>query len=108
MPVLISEIICGCLCLLLALWSIYIICQIKYCYNSVISNNQPVKVAPTTLPETNYYQSNKTIHNLVPEMKINDDQTNKPIDSNTIPRHAYPMMPLNKIDKSLYPKTVNS
>ena len=93
MPVLISEVICGCLCLLLALWSIYIICQINIRYNSLVSNNEPVKVTPTTLPETNYYQSNKSP---VPEMKIDNDQTNKPIDSNTIARHSYPMMPLNK------------
>jgi len=110
MPILISEVICGCLCLLLGLWTIYIICHINDRYNNVRPDDTIGNVSPTTVPATKYpyYQTNETIHNVVPEIKINNDQTNKLINNPTIIRHSYPSIPLNKIDKSLYTNTVTS
>ncbi len=98
MPVLISEIVCGCLCLLLGLWSIYIICHINAHYENLRSNDEIVKVTPTTVSATKdqYDQSNKIIHNIVPEIKINDDQINT-LRTNPTPAHyAYPTIPFNK------------
>ena len=40
MPVLISEVICGCLCLLLGLWSIYVVCQVNHQFRTLRSTNQ--------------------------------------------------------------------
>lgn len=105
-PVLISEIICGCLCLLLGLWTLYVICHIDDHYNNSRYDDEITKITPTTVPVTNYpyYQTNKTtIHNIVPEIKVNDDQINKlKKDNHTISRHSYPSIPFNKTDKSLY------
>jgi hypothetical protein len=103
MPVLISEIICGCLCLLLGLWTIYIMCHTNDHYNSVRPDDTVVNASPITRPETN-----RTIYNTVPEIKVNADQTNKLINNSTITRHSYPSIPFNKIDKPLYMNTVPS
>ncbi len=110
MPVLISEIICGCLCLLLGLWTIYIICHINDRYNNLRSDDKTVQVTPTIVPVTQYpyYPPNKTIQNIVPEVKVNGNQTNKLINNHTITRHSYPSIPFNKIDKSLYTNTVTA
>jgi hypothetical protein len=110
MPVLISEIVCGCLCLLLGLWIIYIICHINDHYNNVRSDDAVVNMSPTIVPEAKYPsdQTNKTIKSIIPKIKINDDQTNKPINNPTITRNSYPSVPFNKIDKSLYINTVTS
>lgn len=110
MPVLISEIICGCLCLLLGLWTIYIMCHTNDHYNSVGPDDTVVNTSPTARPETKYasYETNRTIHNIVPEIKVNGDQTNKLINNSTITRHSYPSIPFNKIDKPLYINTVPS
>jgi hypothetical protein len=97
MPVLISEIICGCLCLLLGLWTLYVTCHI----NNLRSDNEIIKVTPPTTPVTKYphYQ---TVHNVVPEI---DDQTNQLKDNYPVSRHSYPPIYSNKIDKSLYANT---
>jgi hypothetical protein len=108
MPVLISEIICGCLCLLLGLWTMYITCHINDRYNNRKSED---KITPTAIPSTKYpyYQTNTTVQNLVPEFNINDDQTNKLIDNrHTITRHSYPLVSFNNTDKPLYRNTVTS
>lgn len=108
-PVLISEVICGCLCLLLGLWSIYVVCQVNHRFNKIRSNNQAVKVAPTaTTPQTDHYQPVQILHKLIPEMKVNENQANKVIDNQTVPRRSNVTTPLNKIDKSLHGNTLPS
>ena len=79
MPVLISEIISGCLCLLLGLWTIYVTCHINDRYNNLRSDDELVKVTPTTIPITKYpyYQTNK---NVVSEINAKDDQIISPTD----------------------------
>jgi hypothetical protein len=103
-PVLISEIICGCCCLLLGLWTIYVTCHIDDYYNHPRYDDEITKITPTTVPVTKYpyYQTNKTIQNIVPQIKVNDAQTNTLIDNHTISRHSYPSIPFNKTDKYLY------
>ncbi len=99
-PVLISEIISGCLCLLLGLWTIYVTCHIDDHYNNLRYNDEITKITPnTTVPVTQYpyYQTNKTISNIAPEIKVNDNHT--------ISRHSYPSIPFNKTDQSLYTNT---
>lgn len=110
MPVIISEIICGCLCLLLGLWTIYITCHNNNHSNSVRSDDTVIHPSPTTTPETKYisYQPNRTLHNIVPEKKMNMDRTNKLINNHSIIRHSYPSIPFNNMDKSLYINTLPS
>ncbi|CAF0804440.1 unnamed protein product [Adineta steineri] len=106
-PVLISEIISGCLCLLLGLWTICVICHINDHYDNIkydheISKEQPITKYP-------YYPTNKTIHNIVPVIKTNDDhQINSIVDNHTVSRHSYPSIPFNKADKSLHTNTMNT
>ncbi|CAF2334762.1 unnamed protein product [Rotaria sp. Silwood2] len=109
MPVLISEIICGCLCLLLGLWTIYFLCHINDRYNSLQkSDDENINVTPSTVPLTkySYYQTNRSVHNISPEIKIHDDQTNKQIANYTTSRHSNPSIPFHKNDKSLHANTV--
>lgn len=98
MPVLIAELICGCLCLLLGLWSIYIIYSINYSHNSLKTNKNVSTEIPTNEPARIYsnYQSN----NIVPDMKMKANQQNKIIDNQSIPRVSHHLNHYNKIDKS--------
>lgn len=107
MPILISEVICGCLCLLLGLWSIYVVCQVNHRFNKLRSNNQAVKVAPTArTPQADHYQPVQILHKLIPGIKINENQANKVIDNQTAPRHSNATTPSNRIDRSLYTNTL--
>ena len=113
LPVLISEMICGCLSLLLGLWTIYVTCHIDDHHNNLRYDDDEInKITPTTttIPVTKYpyYQTNQTIQNLVPDMKVNDDQTNTLIDNHTLSRHSYPSIPFNKTNKSLYSNSMNT
>jgi hypothetical protein len=111
MPVLISEIICGCLCLILGLWTMYITCHINDRYNNLKPEDEIIKVTPTTIPSTKYpyYQTNTTLQNLVPDIKANNEQTNKLIDNrHTITRHSLPSVSFNKTEKPLYRNTITS
>ena len=90
MPVLIAELVCGCLCLLLGLWSIYIIYHITYHYNKM-KTNEPVGIYSD-------HQSNK----IVPEVTMKGNQENKIVNSPNTPRLSHQLNHYNKIDRSSY------
>lgn len=97
-PVLISEIISGCLCLLLGLWTTYVTCHMTD------HNDETRSMQPTT--KYSYYPANKTIQNLVANVPINDEyQMNKLTENHAVTRYSHPTIPLNKTDKSLYINT---
>ncbi|UJR33868.1 hypothetical protein I4U23_021289 [Adineta vaga] len=98
-PVLISEIISGCLCLLLGLWTIYVTYHMDDRYSQSTYKNDLLKTKSMNYP---YYQTNKTIQNIVPDIQINE---NKLTDNHPISRYSYPSIPLNKTEKSLYINT---
>ncbi|CAF3445672.1 unnamed protein product [Rotaria socialis] len=110
MPVLISELTCGCLCLLLGLWTIYITCHLNDRYKNSKSYNDSVKVTQKTAPLTkySYYQKDNSTNNMNPEIKINHNQPDRVIDNDTMPHHSSSLLLFNKVDKPLYGNIVNS
>ncbi|CAF1021996.1 unnamed protein product [Adineta ricciae] len=100
-PILISEITSGCLCLLLGLWTIYVTCHMTDQYDH---NNETRPMQPET--KYPYYPANKTIQNRVANIPINDEyQMNKLTDNHMVTRYSHPTIPLNRTDKSLYVNT---
>lgn len=109
MPVLISEIICGCLCLCLGLSMIYARFQISHSYNNLRSDDHVIKTQQTTEPlkQYSYHLKNRSVHNTISDIKAGDDQANKLLNNHNIPHQSYPPIPFSNIDKSLHRNTIN-
>ena len=107
-PVLSSEIICGCLCLFLGLWTIYASCRVNVRYRSASFNDEPVKVASRINPEATYahYPSNQGAQSMVTDMIDREERASKLADHYSVSRHSHATVPLQTGEPPSYAKHV--
>lgn len=111
MPVLISELICGCSCLLLGLWTMYVIFHVHDNYTNSMSNDQFVQVAQSTIPpltKHSDYQTNYPMHNMISDKKTNDSQPNRFMINHKMSHHSNPSVLFNNSEKYLQGNRINS
>ena len=107
MPVLISEILCGCLCLLLGLWTIYLIYHRDDQYSNAPPSNDVASEVPGVQPDTKYayHTARKSAS---PEMIVHDDLPTKHLPSYSVTRQSYPLVPFNMAEKPVFISRMSS
>jgi hypothetical protein len=99
LPVLVSEILCGCLCLLLGLWTTHLT------YHIHRQNNDELRsMSNTDVPSKHVHRP--SMNNVEPNLSTNNDRTTIPVDVYSQHRLSYPSASFRHSNKLAHVNTM--